>query len=138
MTPRYEVLSHTADTGFVAYGATLVELFENAAFAMFDLVFGIGNLVGAERVPVEVAASTVEDLLVDWLGTLLFEADTRDLAFCSFGIDRLGKERLAGWAVGIPSANLELSGPPIKAITYHGLSVEEVSGGYSATIVLDV
>lgn len=136
--PRYEVLSHTADTGVVVYGATMTELFENAAFAMFDLMFGIGDLRGVERVNVEVAATTVEELLVDWLSTLLFEAETRDLALCSFGIDTLGDGRLSGWASGISSSDLELRGAPIKAITYHDLAIEEIPNGWSARAVFDV
>ena len=138
MMPRYEVLSHTADTGVVVHGATMTELFEHAAFAMFDLMFGIGDLRGVELVDVEVASTTVEELLVDWLSTLLFEAETRDLALCSFGIDTLGDGRLAGWASGIPSAELELRGAPIKAVTYHDLAIEELTEGCSARVVFDV
>jgi len=136
--PRYEVLSHTADTGVVVHGVTVTELFENAAFAMFDLMFGIADRQGAERVEVEVAAATIEELLVDWLSTLLFEAETRDLALCSFGIDTLGDGRLSGWASGISSVNLELRGPPIKAITYHDMAIEDIPNGWSVRVVFDV
>jgi SHS2 domain-containing protein len=138
MMPRYEVLSHTADTGVIVYGATMPELFENAAFAMFDLMFGIGGLRGVAPVNVEVAATTVEELLVDWLSTLLFEAETRDLALCSFGIDTLGDGRLSGWASGISSFDLELRGAPIKAVTYHDLAIVELTEGWSARMVFDV
>ena len=136
--PRYEVLSHTADTGVVVHGATITELFEHAAFAMFDLMFGVGDLRGVDRIDVEVAATTVEELLVDWLSTLLFEAETKDLALCSFGIETLGDGRLSGWASGISSFDLELSGAPIKAITYHALAIEEHPDGWSARVLFDV
>jgi SHS2 domain-containing protein len=138
MTPRYEVLSHTADTGIVAHGATLRELFENAAFAMFDLMFGVGDLVGEERVGVEIEARTIEDLLVDWLSTLLFEAETKDLAFCSFEISSIEHGRVAGSAVGVPLASVELAGPPVKAVTYHDLTIEKRAGGWSALVIFDV
>ncbi len=138
MAPRYEVLSHTADTGIIVFGATLREVFENGAFAMVDLMFGIGDLVESERVRIEVEAANVEDLLVDWLSTLLFEAETRDLAFCSFEIEVLDDCRLLGSVGGLASAGLELSGPPIKAVTYHQLSIEETPHGWSARVVFDV
>jgi SHS2 domain-containing protein len=140
MTARYEVLSHTADTGIVAYGTTLEELFETAAFAMFDLMFGIGFLPGDDqvRIEMEVTARSVEDLLVDWLSLLLFEAETRDLALCSFEVEVLEDGRLVGRVRGLPSAEIELTGPPIKAVTYHDLSVERVPTGWSAQIVFDV
>jgi len=138
MTSRYEVLSHTADTAILAHGATLEEVFENTAFAMFDLMFGIGDLVGEDPVQVEVEATTTEELLVDWLSTLLFEAETKDLALCSFEIESIGNGRAAGSATGVPLARVELSGPPIKAVTYHDLAIEKRPGGWSARVVFDV
>lgn len=138
MPPRYEVLSHTADTGVVVRGATLAELFENAAFAMFDLMYGIGDRNGSESVDVEIAAETTEELLVDWLSDLLLEAETRDLALCSFKIEAIGDGRATGWASGIASVDLELAGPPIKAVTYHGLAIEDDLSGLVATVVFDV
>lgn len=138
MMPRYEVLSHTADSGIVAYGPTLATVFESAAFAMFDLMFGIGEIEGVHRVEVEVAADTVEELLVDWLSALLFEAETRDLAFCSFQIDTLDDTHAAGRAIGVPVASVELIGPPVKAVTYHDLVIARVPAGWSARVLFDV
>ena len=138
MIPPYEVLSHTADTGVLVRGATEAGLFENAAFAMFDLMYGIAGRNGAERVEVEVAATTTEELLVDWLSDLLFEAETRDLALCAFKIETIEDGRATGWASGISSAELELVGPPIKAVTYHELAIEEHAAGLTARVVFDV
>lgn len=135
---RYEVMSHTADTGILAHGASLREVFENAAFAMFDLMYGIGDLVAEDRVEVEVEATTMEELLVDWLSTLLSEAEINDLAFCSFGIDVLVEGRLIGWVGGESTVDLELVGPPIKAVTYHELAIDRSSDGWSARVVFDV
>ena len=138
MTGRYEVLAHTADTRIVAYGATLREVFETAAFAMFDLMFGSGDVVGTTTLHIEVRASPVEDLLVDWLSTLLFEAETKDLALCSFEVEVLEEGRLVGRVGGVPSAGMELTGPPIKAVTYHDVSVTETLDGWSARVIFDV
>ena len=56
----YTVLSHTADTGIVAYGGTLYELFENAAYGMFDLMYDLEALGGGPDRPVMAAGDTVE------------------------------------------------------------------------------
>jgi SHS2 domain-containing protein len=138
MALRYEVMSHTADTGILVHGVSLREVFENAAFAMFDLMYGIGDLPGEDQVEVEVEAATIEELLVDWLSTLLFEAEAKDLALCSFKIESIGYGRAAGSATGVPLARVELSGPPIKAVTYHYLAIEKRPGGWSARVVFDV
>jgi SHS2 domain-containing protein len=136
--PRYEVLSHTADTGIVAYGESPEEAFANAAFAMFDLVFDLSRVPAAEECRVEVEGETPGELLVAWLSVLLAEAEIRGLAFSSFRVEMLSAERLGGTAAGAPSAGLELRGPPVKAVTYHDLAVEQVPGGWRARVIFDV
>ena len=69
---------------------------------------------------------------------MLFEAETRDLAFCAFKIESIDERRATGWASGFPSADFELWGPPVKAVTYHELVIATTPGGYSAQIVFDV
>ena len=136
--PRYEVLPHTADTAILAYGLTMFELFENAAFGMFDLMFDLGTVGGGRDVPVMAAGDTPEELLVAWLGELLYEAESAGLAFRTFTVDRLEEGGVQGSASGAPVEGLALRGPPIKAVTYHDLAVVEVPDGWWARVVFDV
>ena len=136
--PRYRVLPHTADIGVVAGGATVEEAFENAAFAMFDIVFDLADVPATEAVRVEAAGDTPGELLVAWLSALLAEAEIRGLALCRFGVDMLPGGRLRGSAAGSSSAGRGLRGPPVKAVTYHDLAVEEVPGGWEARVIFDV
>lgn len=138
MAGRYEVLSHTADTGIVAYGATLVEVFETAARAMFELMFDAGEAGERLQLHIEVEAATREDLLVEWLSTLLFEAESRDLALRSFDIDTIDEGHVSGRAEGVASDGTELIGPPVKAVTYHDLVIDQASTGWRAQVVFDV
>ncbi len=135
---RYEVLSHTADTAIIAYGATLREVFENAGYGMFDLMFDLDSLTPQRDVPIAAAGDTAQDLLVDWLSELLYQAESQDLAFCYFTVDRLEEGGVQGSAGGEPVGGVELRGPPIKAVTYHDLAVVEVPDGWWARIVFDV
>jgi SHS2 domain-containing protein len=137
MARRYDILSHTADTGIVAYGATLAEVFENAAFAMFDLMFDFPTENDSVSVQIEVTAANPEDLLVDWLSTLLYEAESKEVAFRSFEVG-VSEEQLWGRAGGLASDRLELIGPPVKAVTYHDLVVEKTTGGWRAQVIFDV
>ena len=137
MNRRYEVLAHTADTGIVAYGATLAEVFENAAFAMFDLMFDFPAEADSVSVQIEVAAPTLEDLLVDWLSMLLYEAESRDVAFRSFEVN-VSEGQFSGWARGMASDRLELIGPPVKAVTYHDLGVDKTLDGWKVQVIFDV
>ncbi len=135
---RYEVLSHTADTGLVAFGESAAEAFANAAYGMFDLAFDLSRIPATEECRVEVEADTLDELLVAWLSVLLAEAEIRGLAFSSFRVGTLAEGRLVGTAAGSGSAGLELRGPPLKAVTYHDLSVEQVAGGWQARVIFDV
>jgi len=59
---RYEAVPHTADVAFIAYGDTLEEVFENAAFAMFDMVFDLSGASGRHTRPVVADGDTPEEL----------------------------------------------------------------------------
>ena len=137
--PRYRVLPHTADIGIVAGGATPEEVFENAAFGMFDLMF---DLAAAPAPKVECAVAAAGDglaeTLVAWLSALLAEAEIRDVAFTTFRASLTGTGRVTG-VVGGPAAEaLELRGPPVKAVTYHELIVVETPEGWEARVIFDV
>ena len=135
---RYEPLDHTADTGIVAYGVTPHELFENAGWGMFDLTFDLTGLDPVRDVPVIAAGDSFDDLLVNWLSELLFQAETLGLAFCYFTVDRLEEGGVKGSAGGVPASTLELRRPPIKAVTYHDLAVVENPDTWWARIIFDV
>lgn len=139
--PRYQVVPHTADSRIIAYGATLPELFENAAFGMFDLVFILPDLGGGQELAVSVTGpdyTDYPDLLVAWLNQLLFLAETQRLAFYRFRIVHLEPGKLEATAAGLPVDTLELRSTPVKAATHHDLSIVEDSDGFSAWIIFDV
>ena len=41
---RFEILDHTADIGIIAFGSTLPELFEHAAYGMCSLMFDLTGM----------------------------------------------------------------------------------------------
>lgn len=134
--PRYETIPHTADLAVRVNGAGLEELFANAGFAMFDVMF-VGREEPTQSVPVELTADSLEDLLVDWLSELLFSSETLGLAFFEFDLE-LTDHRLRAEARGCPVDRLELRSPPIKAVTYHHLVIGQEGEGWVATVVFDV
>lgn len=135
---RYEAIDHTADTGIRAYGVTPHELFENAAWGMFDLMFDLKQLSPTRDLPVIAAGDTHEELLFNWLSELLYQSETLDLALCYFTVDRLEEGGVQGSAAGVPMTTVELRGPPIKAVTYHDLAVVENPDTWWARVIFDV
>jgi SHS2 domain-containing protein len=135
----YRVLSHTADTGIEATGRTLAELIEVLSRGMFELMARCDQSADRRRITLRVAAPTIEDLVVDILSELLFRSETEDLVFCEF---RVTLEPDAPAAIvdtgGVPVGGVEPTGPPIKAVTYHDLVVEQRERQWYGRVYFDV
>jgi SHS2 domain-containing protein len=68
----YRILDHTADIGIEVHGATLTDLFSQAALALVDLLTDRTMLTGeAERI-IRVAGADLEDLWINYLREILF------------------------------------------------------------------
>jgi SHS2 domain-containing protein len=133
----YEVLSHTADTGIEARAGTLADLVAELARGMFALM-AEPEPRSDHQVELEVGAPTPEDLVVEILSELLYESEVEDLCFCEFDVEPKGDLRLKVTATGLPFPEVELIGAPIKAVTYHDVTVTEGEGGWFARVYFDV
>ena len=136
--PAFETTEHTADIGLVARGATLEELFVNAARGMFAIIAGAVEVPPVLRREIAVEAPDLETLLVAWLNELLFRFETERVLFGEFRVQELEERRLRGEAAGAP---LEDVGAPLemelKAATYHDLSIKRTPTGFEARVLFD-
>lgn len=136
---RYEQFSHTADVGVRVYGKSVKELFENAAFAMFDIIADLENLSGDTLETFFLEAPSQEELLITWLDELLYSFYTKQLIFFKFQIDELDEKRLKAKAFARPvGANRNRLKTEIKAATYSDLKIRKSAGGYQVEIIFDV
>jgi SHS2 domain-containing protein len=136
---RYEQFPHTADIGVRVFGASLKELFENAAYAMFDIIADIENMTGEVTETFDLEAPGDEELLVAWLDELLYNFYTKQLIFNKFRVETLELGRLRATATGRPvGANRNRLKTEIKAATYGGLKIKKAADGYSVEIIFDV
>jgi SHS2 domain-containing protein len=132
---RFENLEHTADLAIRAYGATLPELFANAAYGMFAQMADLARIAPSVQRRIELRSLDRESLLVDWLNELLYRRETADETYAQFEVRQLSPRHLRAvvrGARGVPVAH------PVKAATFHRLKIEETPEGYAATIVFDV
>ncbi|HEU0003930.1 MAG TPA: archease [Ktedonobacteraceae bacterium] len=135
----YEVFEHTADVGLHASGSDLRELFAHVAEGMESL------MVSPEQVRIQVSREiNVEghdavSLLVNWLNELIFLFDTEYLIFRRFEIGDLTEISLRAIVCGeaYDAQRHDLSSA-IKAATWHEAVVEQVEGGYRATVIFDI
>lgn len=135
---RFEVLDHTADTAVRVHAPSREALFALAARAMFSLMFDLaGAEVGRNRT-VRLEAPNLDELLVDWLSALLSWSEIDRVAYFAVSSIEVGEQRIEAEVGGPPIDGLEVTGPPIKAVTYHGLEIHRTDGCWEATIVFDV
>jgi SHS2 domain-containing protein len=135
----HETFDHTADLGLRIRAPDLNTLFAEAAEALFSVVVEDLAAVRPDR-PVEVRleGQDREYLLFDWLKALLYHFDVEHLLFSRFEV-RVGESGLEGRAWGEPldRSRHELS-HEVKAITYHGLRVEQTPDGWEAEVIVDI
>lgn len=135
----YEFFEHTADLGLRVRAADLDTLFAEAAGALFAAIVEDVSAVRPERaVEVRLAADDRDYLLFDWLKELLYRFDVEHLLFGRFAV-HVGADGLQGTAWGEPldRSRHELS-HEVKAITYHGLKVEQTADGWLAEVIVDI
>lgn len=132
-------LDHTADVGVEVEAPSLTMLFERAAYAMFWLLSDIDATDAVVTIPVEIDASDRGELLVNWLSELNYRHQVDGLVFSHFTVEALDETHLVGAASGAaitggrPEVFCEL-----KAVTFHGLSIECEGGVCRARVIFDI
>jgi len=134
---RYQILEHTADIGIRAFGKDLSELYANAAFGMFEIIFGQRATNSKERVTVEVDGVDAENLMVRWLSELL-NLSREGWVFAGFEIMDINQQKLRAECCGERHHRALKPRTEIKLVTYHGLKVEGIKEGYRAEVIFDV
>ena len=135
----YETFEHTADLGLRVHAKTLETLFEDAGRGIFSMM--TTNLEGVrclhERT-YRIAGAATDYLLFDWLNELLYTFESERLLLSEFTVvfDAAGLQATArGEPMDLERHRMEHE---VKAITYHGLRVEEDGDGWVAELIVDI
>jgi SHS2 domain-containing protein len=136
---KYEYIEHTGDLGFKAYGSTPEELFVNAAAALFAVLVSAETIEEREKRVVAVTAPALDDLMVSWLGEILYLFDTEGLLLRGFEIKSIKDDSLNAIVRGevLDPARHEIN-TGIKAVTYHKLYVRYKNGVWECQVILDL
>ncbi len=133
------MFDHTADLGLRIRAADLNTLFNDAGLALFAaLVENPVAIVPQQRLDLNIAGNDREYLLFDWLKELLYRFEVDHLLFALFSAT-VAADGLQGSAWGEPfdPQRHELA-HEVKAITYHGLRVEQTPDGWLAEVIVDI
>lgn len=132
-------IDHTADLGFELWAPSLAGLYAEGVAALADLCTERHAVRPTERRAVTIEGADREERLVRWLqeAYFLLEADSW-LAADAVDVEAEG-DRVQGTLRGEPfDPERHTLHTEIKAITYHGLAIEEDGGRWTATVVVDV
>ena len=142
-TKKYKFLEDVAiaDIAYEAYGKDLNELFENAAFAIFEMSANLETVDAEEKIEFELESDKVENLLYDFLSEILFLKDSKYMVFKKVKVLIKQNKKyqlkavLEGEAINPEKQQLEND---IKAVTMHMFEVKKEKSGYKATVVVDI
>jgi protein archease len=139
MHAMYETFEHTADLGLRIRAADLDSLFAEAARALFaTIVDDLDSVQPRQQVDVRLPADELSYLLFDWLNELLYRWDTEHLLLSRFEV-HVNDDGLIGTAWGEPVDRARHAlAHEVKAITYHGLKVEQTADGWLAEMIVDI
>ena len=120
-------------------GKDRIDLFEQAAWAFFDLLVDARKIEPKKPLEVSVEAPDLEALLVAWLGELLVLFETQNIVLGKFEIKTLTDRTLKAVAWGEPFQwEKHRFKRAIKAVTYHQLRIWETPKGWRARVILDI
>lgn len=147
MIKDFEQLPHTADLKIRVYGKTLADFFRNAIIGMFQSIgpHAQGCKIENERLvcpnlpekhEVAITSPNLDLLLVDFLSEALYLSDVYDEAYLDAHIHEVGEHRIKATLCGVKITKFDVV--EIKAVTYHGLHVQQVDGIWQADIVFDI
>jgi SHS2 domain-containing protein len=135
----YETFEHTADLGLRIRAPDLPTLFAEAGEALFaTIVEDLSTVQPAQAHHGQITGDDKGLALLDWLSDLLFQFDTHHLLFSKFEVAVDGAEFDAtAWGEPLDPERHQLS-HEVKAITYHGLRVEQQVDGWLAEVIVDI
>lgn len=136
--PGFEVLPHTADTAFAAWGPTRAACFAQAVRALVASFAEITNASAEGRHAIAFAPGADDDLLVDLLDEVIYLLDARGLVPVGADLQDGEDGGLTGELELAPVAAVRPAGAVPKAITYHGLEVEQRPQGWRCRVTVDV
>ena len=135
----YELFDHTADLGLRVIAPDREALWCEAAHGLFSVIVEADAALARPRqLAFALAAERDDYLFVDWLSELLYVFESQRLVLFDFDV-RLDGRRLSATASGRPlDPDVDRLAHEVKAVTYHGLRLEQVAAGWLAEVILDI
>jgi SHS2 domain-containing protein len=139
MALEYEILDHTADLGVIVKANSLKNLFVHAANVMTELMVK-GDGRGKKEVrEIVIEGMDYADLMVRWLGEILYLFYSEKLIGKSIQIKSLTHKRISSFIefTQFDPQNSEVI-REIKAVTYHKIAVKKTGKTWKTMVIFDI
>ena len=135
----HEFFEHTADLGLRVTAPNLNQLFAEAAAGLVGMIVENLSAVQLSRiVEIRIVGSDREYLLFDWLNEVLSKFECEHLVLAEFHVN-VSDDGVTATCRGEPmDRKRHQLGHEVKAITYHGLTVEQAADGWLAEVIVDI
>ncbi len=135
---RYKFLEHTADVKFLAFGKTIEEAFENAAYALQETILkGKRKINEKIKKKINVQGKDYGSLLYNFLEEFLYLLDAENFVLSRINKIKIKDNKLEAEVSGDKASNYKISND-VKAITYNSMFVKKEKDKYICQVVLDV
>ena len=138
----FREIDHTGDIGIRVTAPSLERLFARAAWGTFAVLTDVDAVEPREGQVVSVEAADREALMVRWLSELNFIHTTQHRLFCAFDVEITDTEEglsLDATCRGEPiDTDRHTVYTEIKAVTFHGMAIEETDGGWTVQVIFDM
>lgn len=136
---HYHLLEHTADMGIEAQGKTMAELFRQMALGLRQIITECTDVRPQAVISLKVSGKDREELLVNWLGELLFLLESRQLLPSEFVIETIDDYSLNAQVLGETfDPDRHFIEREVKAVTYHQIMVELRDKDWYAQVFVDL
>jgi len=136
--PRWELVEHTADVGIRAWGGDFAALVEAMAGGLFDVIAGRGGVRTRVERKLRIEGIAREDLLHEALEALNTLHQVRGELYSRFRVETTQTGLLIeAWGEPIDPDRHELR-TEVKAVTWHGLEVNDTGEGWEGSVLLDI
>lgn len=138
---KYKYLEDVAiaDIAFEAYGKNLDELFENSAWALFDMMADVKTVKGNNIKKIKLENDKIDNLLFDFLEEIVLIKDRDYFIFNDVKVKIKEGYKLEAELKG-EEINTEKHSliDDVKAITMHMFDVKKEKEKWKAVVVVDI
>ena len=139
ISPYYKILDHTADLGVKVKGKDLPTLFRNAGYALLDVLVSGKSPEIAKSMNLAITGTDLPDLMVRWLGEILYLFEGEGLISTLINIHSLSNNNLEASLHTLAfDPKFHQVHTEVKAVTYHRIEVVQKGGIWEASIIFDL